>query len=179
MSSSPAKLTYTTRSLQGILAVSTIGLAAVLIADQSPGANAALKYGVAVGVVTFLGAVLGILALWLPILQGLILLLADTVVLALNLAGGILFAVKLEGVDCMNQTMEYMRDTLSHISLLNGDCPTEKLLYKCLSYDEGDGFLQRRCRWATAAAVLMFVNFIIVLVGILIEYIGGRGRVRK
>lgn len=72
-----------------------------------------------------------------------------------------------------------MTDELIHISLLNGDCPTPDLYYKCLSWDEGDGFLQRRCRWATAAAVVMFVNFLVVLVGVLVEYLAGKGRVRR
>lgn len=71
-----------------------------------------------------------------------------------------------------------MLDKLVHISLLNSDCPTEDLYYRCVSHDEGDGFLQRRCRWATAAAVVMFINFVVVLVGVLLEYLGGKGRVR-
>ncbi|CAO2650440.1 Nn.00g017320.m01.CDS01 [Neocucurbitaria sp. VM-36] len=179
MLSSPATLTYTIRSLQGVLSATTIGLAVVLITDQSPGASAALNYGLAVGVISLLGAVVGVLALWLPILQGLILLLTDISVQVMNLAGGLVFAIKLEGVDCLNQSMAHMQDTLIHISLLNGDCPTEELHYKCHTWDEGDGVLQRRCRWATTAAVVMFVNFIVVLVGVLVEYIGGRGRVRK
>ena len=92
MPSSPATLTYTIRSLEGLLAALTFGLAALLIVDQAPGADAALKYAVADGVITFLAALVGIVALWLPILQGLILILTDAVVLALNLAGGLVSA---------------------------------------------------------------------------------------
>lgn len=72
-----------------------------------------------------------------------------------------------------------MRDDLLQVSLLTGDCPEEEYYYKCLSWDEGDGFPQRRCRWATAAAVVMFVNFLVVLAGILVEYLAGKGRVRR
>lgn len=147
--------------------------------NQAPGKNAALQYGLAVGAISLFGAFVGVLALWAPILQGLILLLTDVAVLCVNLAGGLLFAVKLEGVDCLNQSSAHMLEKLIHISLLNSDCPTEELYYNCLSWDEGDGFLQRRCRWATAAAVVMFVNFVVVLVGVLIEYLAGKGRVRK
>jgi hypothetical protein len=67
-----------------------------------------------------------------------------------------------------------MKAKLVHISLLNSDCPSPALEYACLSWDEGDGFLQRRCRWATAAAVVMFLGFFIILVGGLLEYLGGR-----
>lgn len=86
---SPAKLTYTIRAIQAILAAATIGLAVVLIVDQSTSSNAALNYGLAVGILTFLGAAAGVLALWIPILQGLILLSTDVVVLMVNIAGGV------------------------------------------------------------------------------------------
>lgn len=89
MPSSAAKVTYTIRSLQGILAAAIIGLAAALVSDQAPGKNAALQYGLAVGAISLVGAFVGVLALWAPILQGLILLLTDVVVLCVNLAGGL------------------------------------------------------------------------------------------
>ncbi|OAL50719.1 hypothetical protein IQ07DRAFT_680074 [Pyrenochaeta sp. DS3sAY3a] len=171
---SPKALTYTIRSLQASLAVTTISLAVVLIVDQETRTNGSLNYGVAVGSLSLLGAVAGIVSLFEPILQGLIMILVDSVVSTANLAGGLLFAIKLEGVDCLNQSMEHMKAKLIHITLLNSDCPTPELDYNCLSWDEGDGFLQRRCRWATAAAVVMFLSFFIILVGGLLEYLGGR-----
>lgn len=97
---SPKALTYTIRSLQAGLAVTTISLAVVLIVDQETRTNGSLNYGVAVGSLSLLGAVAGIVSLFEPILQGLIMILVDSVVSTANLAGGLVRSPNSSSIAC-------------------------------------------------------------------------------
>lgn len=97
---SPKALTCTIRSLQASLAVTTISLAVVLIVDQETRSNGSLNYGVAVGAISLLGAGAGILSLWVPILQGLIMILIDSVVSTANLAGGLVRPPNFSSMTC-------------------------------------------------------------------------------
>jgi hypothetical protein len=193
MLSSPTKPTWKYRALQAIFSSATLGLVATLVADQFPNSTAALQYGLAAGVLSVLSAIVGLLSLWHPLLQGTPLLIIDAIALSSNLAGGLvrphsilfspillltvtqLFAIKLKGVDCLSQAMEPLRLTYLSIDIIAGDCQADARIYKCDAYDGTDGFLQRRCRWATAASVMMFLTFVVGLAGRSMQYFRSKG----
>lgn len=78
------------RAFQALFGLVTLGLAATLIRDHHRGSlPSSLGFTAFVGGITILAALIGIAAVWLEFLDGIIGLAVDGLVAVLNIAGGI------------------------------------------------------------------------------------------
>ncbi|KAF1933943.1 uncharacterized protein M421DRAFT_414991 [Didymella exigua CBS 183.55] len=89
-SSSSPVLTFAIRSIQALFAIVVFGLSCSLIKGHKLGdLPSTLGFVAFIGGVSFVGALLGVAAHWLQMLQGKVGLLIDTGMCGLNIAGGI------------------------------------------------------------------------------------------
>lgn len=90
MSSTSPVLTFAIRSTQALFAIVVFGLSTTLIRGHHLGSlPSTLGFVAFVGGLSFIGALLGIAAYWMQVLQGQIGVLMDAVIAGINLAGGI------------------------------------------------------------------------------------------
>lgn len=90
MAATHPKSHYTLRTSLLILSGCVIVLCVVNMQDQGfPDSSAVLKYGLAVGAITFFAMIVGMVAVGLSILEGLPWMIVDGVTSILNIIGGI------------------------------------------------------------------------------------------
>ncbi|KAK4936495.1 hypothetical protein LTR28_010158 [Elasticomyces elasticus] len=103
-----------------------------------------------------LAALIGVAAIFVEAIQGLIMPIIDALAALLLLAAGIAIAVGLKGVSCTNPYTTTLNKLLN-----GGDCGLSKGEINCeyTSYNE----LKGRCQKAEADAVFVFLAFLVTL----------------
>lgn len=92
---------FVLRGAQALFGIVVLGLSVTLIRGHHWGdLPASLGYGAFVGGLSFVAALIGLAATWFDFLGGIVGLVIDGIVALVNLAGGVLFAIKLKGVEC-------------------------------------------------------------------------------
>ncbi|KAF1831848.1 hypothetical protein BDW02DRAFT_36521 [Decorospora gaudefroyi] len=168
-------INFALRGLQALFAIVVLGLSVTLIRGHHWGSlPASLGFAAFVGGITFLAALVGLAAGWFEILGGIVGLVVDGVVALINIACGVLFAIKLGGVDCNNV------DDLDNVKKLvnnewfNGGCRKlgdgEKYCWTNVHYGGNDDgkkladVYSGHCKEAQADTVFMFLTAVVLLV---------------
>ncbi|KAH7127060.1 marvel domain-containing protein [Dendryphion nanum] len=168
--------TFALRGAQLVSAAIVFGLSVNLVQGQvHGGAPVSLGFAAFVGAASLVGALVGLAANWVDALQGIIGLGIDGILTLVNLAGGVLLAVKLKAVNCGNTNSEYMGDHIIPIDVVNAGCSLLKLAAndrKCLEWlDEKLGKYNSRCQQNTAASAFMFITVVILLVSLTLAFL--------
>ncbi|KAF2110036.1 marvel domain-containing protein [Lophiotrema nucula] len=163
------------RAFQILFAVVALGLSVNLIKGQKEG-NAPAPYGLAAfaGAISLVGGLLGIAGTWIELLQGALMFGIDGLLALINLAAGVLLAIKLKGANCSKGDNDYRYDVLDKNYLFNGG--------GCFKDDNGNrlcaysrtasyGKLSERCRQATADSAFMLMTIIVLLAATVIVWL--------
>ncbi|KAF2709618.1 hypothetical protein K504DRAFT_455315 [Pleomassaria siparia CBS 279.74] len=160
-------ITFALRGTQVLFSVVVLGLSIGLIKGQKyPGAAipATLGYAAFVGATSLLGAFIGLASNWVELLQGIIGAAIDGFVLVINIAGGIIIAYKLRGINCANKDLDYVHDKMRLNDLLSGGCGRTGGVYQCWYWDSlQPGKLNSRCQVSQADSVFMFLTVVILI----------------
>lgn len=151
------------RFVQLIFAAIVLGLSVSLAKGQAPsefkapGVPATTGYSSFAGGFGMLIALIGFISIFVEFLQGIVMLVLDTLGSLIFLAGGIAVAVGLRGVSCGNSVDTYnnnlLNGGLSSISKLKVD--GFKLAWKDVDQRKS------RCQMDEADSAFMFMSFII------------------
>ncbi|KAJ4383965.1 hypothetical protein N0V86_000809 [Didymella sp. IMI 355093] len=173
MSSANPGITFAIRGTQALFAIIVFGLSCSLIKGHEEGTlPSTLGFAAFIGGLSFIAAILGIASHWLRILQGQLGLLVDPVVAGINLAGGILMAIKMKKVSCGDIESYGMddgeqtglHDTLWNEIICGGVKKIKGQRYPdCHYYTINDlGTTMSRCKMASADSAFMFLTAILV-----------------
>jgi len=148
-------ITAVLRAVQFIFAVVVLGLSVDLAKGQVVGNTPATTgYSAFTGGLGIIAAVVGILALFIDALDGIITWAIDALASVCFLAGGIAIAIGLRGTDCSDPTTLYKNDLLN--------CGSTNIKKEgTLSWCKDKNTLSQRCRQDTADAAFEFMAFII------------------
>ncbi|KAF2632600.1 hypothetical protein BU25DRAFT_357151 [Macroventuria anomochaeta] len=170
MSSTSPVLAFAIRGTQALFAIVVFGLSTTLIRGHHYGSlPVTLGFVAFVGGLSFVAALLGIATHWMQALQGPAGVLMDGVIAGINIAGGILMAIKLNGVQCKSENWDddWHKAINAHKMFISdiicGGAGKEKGVYICWWYDKGNALVSR-CRMAQADSVFMFFTAIVVAV---------------
>ncbi|PSN70296.1 hypothetical protein BS50DRAFT_585733 [Corynespora cassiicola Philippines] len=160
------------RCAQALFAVVVIGLTATLIKGQVTNNSLPVVFGYAafVGAASLVGAFVGIAGRFMDILQSIVGLGIDAFILLLNLAGGVIIAVKLIGLKCSDGSPESW-DKMERNDLLNGGSATMDGVTQPGYYD---GKLNIRCKQNQADAAFMFLTAIVLIASVTSSYLHAR-----
>lgn len=158
------------RGSQIAFAAIVFGLSVHLVREQIRGsAPISLGYASFVGAASLVGAFIGMAGNFIDSLQGVIGLAIDGFLVLANLAGGVLLAVQLQGMNCSNVLDEDNLDVKENDVLLAG-CGVKHIRgEECSLKFLGDAnkfisFVEARCKTSTADSAFMFLTLIVVLV---------------
>ncbi|RYO45912.1 hypothetical protein AA0113_g10269 [Alternaria arborescens] len=116
-------LNFVVRGFQALFGVVVLGISVSLIRGHHWGSlPASLGFSAFVGGVTILGAALGVAALFLTFLDGMVGLIIDALVALINAAGGIVLAIKISGVDCNGDIDYHSAAKIVFNDIFNGGC---------------------------------------------------------
>lgn len=136
-----------------------------------------LGYVSFVGCVSLLAGFAGLASAWIDALQGKIGLIIDGFIMLVNLAGGLVVAIKLDGVKCnLKDGSDNDADNVLKIYynyLINGGIKKVgggDLCYYCqIDYNVDD--LNSRCKMNQADSAFMFLTVILLLVSLTLTYL--------
>ncbi|KAF2867891.1 marvel domain-containing protein [Massariosphaeria phaeospora] len=171
---------FALRGAQALFSIVVIALSVTLIKGQvyKKDQPATFGFSVFVGAISLLGALLGIAAHWLDVLQSIIGVAIDVLILIINLAGGVLIAVKLKGIDCMSEDV-LERLKMKNNSLLNGGCYEEKNQVYCRNTVILRGeVLNSRCKENQANSAFMFLTLIVLLAAATVTFLNMKHTVK-
>ncbi|CAO2657191.1 Nn.00g033170.m01.CDS01 [Neocucurbitaria sp. VM-36] len=164
-------INFIVRGFQFLFGVVILGLSVSMIRDHQWGSlPATLGFAAVVGGVTILGALIGIAATWISLLEGAIGLIIDGFVAVINAAGGIAMAVKLNGVQCKAGSFDNGLKLVRN-DILNGGCRAKDV---CYYYDDPDKILSL-CKESQADTVFMFLTVVLLAVAAVFTFL----RMRK
>ncbi|UPX13861.1 uncharacterized protein EKO05_0004358 [Ascochyta rabiei] len=176
---SPA-LTFALRGTQALFALVVFGLSTSLIRGHHLGSlSSTLGFAAFAGGLSFVGAVLGVAGQWTAVLQGQIGVLVDAVVAGINIAGGILMAVKLKGVKCVaisqrDASGDWGKHTNAYklvtSDIICGGARKQNDDLECWWYGKG-GMLVSRCKMSQADSAFMFLTAIVVAAAAVIGFL--------
>ncbi|KAJ5301496.1 hypothetical protein N7508_006359 [Penicillium antarcticum] len=152
------------RFFQLIFTIVVLGLSITLAKGQQIGSvPAETSYGAFSGGIGILAALIGVAALFIESLDGIITWILDGVSALALLAAGVIFAVRLHGTNCSDFS------TLFGQKLLSGGCvkANDKTTY---CYWDEDHF-KSRCTSATADTAFMFLGFLMCVDVLVVSYI--------
>ncbi|KAI1552298.1 MARVEL domain containing protein [Pyrenophora tritici-repentis] len=120
-------LSFVVRGLQAVFGIVVLGISVSLVRGHHWGSlPATLGFSAFVGGITILGAALGVAGIFLGFLDGTIAIVVDAVIALINLACGVLLAIKVSGADCdMNTAKD--ADMVIHNNIFNGGCRKDGL----------------------------------------------------
>ncbi|KAJ4984133.1 hypothetical protein SVAN01_10365 [Stagonosporopsis vannaccii] len=158
-------LTFATRGTQALFAVVVFGLSTTLIKGHKVGSlPSTLGFVAFVGGISFVAALLGVASHWIQVLQGKVGVLMDAVIAGLNVAGGILLAIKLKGVQCAdndcNETWDEWDNCAKLISsdILCGGISKQDDIEYCYWWKDNLKMVASRCKMSQADSVFMFLT---------------------
>ncbi|OCL02915.1 hypothetical protein AOQ84DRAFT_164846 [Glonium stellatum] len=172
-------ITLVLRFVQFLFAVIVLGLAVTLIKDQVLGGSpAAINYAAFTGGFGIIGAAVGIAALFVGPLGGLVMAAIDGLASLFYLAGGIAIVVILRGISCSSTSNESQNKMYDN-TLLNGGCTNYKGQKVC-GYIERLDHMNVRCRENEADAAFMFMSFALCIGCAVLSFLAmNRGTGRK
>ncbi|KAA8644913.1 hypothetical protein EYZ11_005293 [Aspergillus tanneri] len=146
-------ITVVVRVFQIIFATIVLGLSVTLAKGQAIGSAPAITgYAGFTGALGIVASLVGIAALFVSSLDGLITWILDGLASLAFLAGGIAFAVILKGTNCEDKY------TIWNNQILSGGCVTVKDEQRCYNNDHPNN-LKSRCTSAKADSAFMFIDF--------------------
>ncbi|KAF2270814.1 hypothetical protein CC78DRAFT_527811 [Lojkania enalia] len=160
------------RGFQVLFAIVVLGVTATLLKGQVYGAPpATLSFTAFAGAVSLIGAFVGIAGNWMEMLRGIIIFAVDGVLTLINLAAGLLIAIKLKGPNCSDKSVEN-RYKLIEIDLLNEGTYKENgdTYYGVYDNDNIDD-LNQRCTQNQADSAFLFLTAIVLIASILITWL--------
>ncbi|EUC46110.1 hypothetical protein COCMIDRAFT_93693 [Bipolaris oryzae ATCC 44560] len=172
----PSIFNVALRGVQALFGIIILGLSVTLIHGHHWGSlPAGLGYGAFVGGLSFVAAFIGLAATRFDSLGGMFGFVIDSVIALINLAGGVLYAFNLRGVDCKMRAedpsnVEKMIDN----EWLNGGCREYKFCWNGFKYgDESKAIAvyEGHCKEAKADSVFMFLTAIVMLVCALLVWL--------
>ncbi|KAF2642984.1 hypothetical protein P280DRAFT_505236 [Massarina eburnea CBS 473.64] len=128
-----------------------------------------LGYVSFVGCVTLLGAFAGLAATWVELLQGTIGMLVDAIILVFNLAGGVVLAIKINGVKCADDGNTDNAIKLVTNGLFNGGWKGKESYYA--TQPDGDKTLLSLCKKNQADAAFLFLTVVVLLVSLAMGFL--------
>ncbi|KAJ5261268.1 hypothetical protein N7478_011863 [Penicillium angulare] len=146
------------RSFQLLFSIVVLGLSITLARQQYYGkVPAETGYAAFTGALGIVVSLIGIAALWVSSLSGIIVWVLDGVTSLALMVAGIVYAVALKGVSCSDPTDAWDN------KLISGGCTNDDVYGKVCrdgSYS-GDGFgtIRSRCKRAEADCAFMFLAF--------------------
>ncbi|KAF2823473.1 hypothetical protein CC86DRAFT_469264 [Ophiobolus disseminans] len=176
------------RAFQALFGIVILGLAVTLIRGHHIGSlPSSLGFAAFVGGVTIIAALIGIAAVWLEFLDGIVGLAVDSLVAVLNVAGGIFLAIKLKGVSCKWDPTGQNRSNNSNLAyndLFSGGCEGKGDATLCANWfhdmsrniiqSNVQGLLEGHCRESRAAMVFMFMAAVLLLASGLMGFLKRR-----
>ncbi|KAJ5179336.1 hypothetical protein N7492_002546 [Penicillium capsulatum] len=161
-----------TRGCQLLFSVVVVGISANLAKGQLHGSvPSQTGYAIFTGALGILAALIGIVALFIDSLDGIITWVLDGVTSLALLAGGIVIAIAIKGTDCNSKY------DLFHNNLLNTGCSKAELgkdNWTICGTDESH--MHSRCISARADSAFMFLAFLACLAAIVASFLSGRHR---
>ncbi|KAL6705876.1 hypothetical protein ACN47E_006336 [Coniothyrium glycines] len=165
-------LSLVLRGFQFVFGIIVLGLSVTLIRGHHWGSTpASLIFGAFVGGVSVLGALVGLAATWISLLEGVVGLAVDGLVALVNVAGGVYFAIRLGGVQCKIDASAANNQKVLDNDWFNGGCLKFDGTKGCWVLAEyGDNakkavnILLGHCREAQANTVFMFLTAVVFLV---------------
>ncbi|KAH7402762.1 marvel domain-containing protein [Pyrenochaeta sp. MPI-SDFR-AT-0127] len=165
-------INFVVRGFQFLFAIIVLGLSVSLIRDHHWGnLPATLGFAAFVGGVSIVGALLGIAASWVTFLEGTIGLIIDGLVAIINVAGGILMAIKMKGAQCKDDGSLENANKLVRNDMLNGGCIDKET---CYWFSDPDKIVSH-CRESQADFVFMFLIAALLAASALLTFL----RMRK
>ncbi|KAL1635115.1 hypothetical protein SLS56_001867 [Neofusicoccum ribis] len=144
------------RGFQIICAAVVLGLSINLIRTQVYGSVAAVNYAAFTGGFGLLAGLLGIAAIFIEPLAGLVMAVVDAMATLFLLAGGIAIAVKLRTVSCSSDS-DLNQYNLVRNELTNGGCvKNNKGQTSTCGFGDTDDLLSR-CKKTSADAAFMII----------------------
>jgi len=135
-------------------------------------------YSAFAGAFGIVAGLVGIAALFVDMLNGVISWAVDGLASLILLAGGIAFAIGLKGTKCSDPTTTYSNALLNCGSV--GDPHKDNYKYYCAYSDPKDKdaikTLSSRCREATADDAFLFMAFAVSLAALATTFVIGRKR---
>ncbi|KAJ8110532.1 hypothetical protein OPT61_g6654 [Boeremia exigua] len=179
--SSSSPLSFAIRGTQTLFAVVVLGLSSSLIKGHVLGnVPATLGFAAFAGSVSLVGALLGFAAPWVQLLQGQFGVLIDAVLVGINLAGGLLMAVKLNGVHCTKVDDEnYYKHEKDIGKMISNDVicggigwmKGKNICYYAYRNSNTLANLLTRCKMSQADTAFMFLTGIVVAVAAVLGYL--------
>lgn len=161
---------FALRGAQFLFGIIILGLSVDLIRGHKVGdAPSTLEYGAFLGGVGILGAIIGILSAWVEVLQTLIGTGIDAVIALLNIAGGILVAIKMRGANC-NARYRNDYEKLNKINIINGGCVDGNCWWETIDA----GKLKTRCKQNQADMAFMFIIAVTFLASAALVFMRGK-----
>ncbi|KAF2476211.1 uncharacterized protein BDR25DRAFT_64444 [Lindgomyces ingoldianus] len=156
------------RGCQALFAIIILGLSAGLlkgqvVKDQLP---STIPYAIFTGAFGLVCACIGVASNWVEILQTVLMAGIDCAVAFFYLAGGVIIAYKLRGINCAKSDFA-TRKKMTGNNLLNGGCEKAEGRTLC-GYTENDdytyraGTLNARCKQSEADAAFMFMSVLLM-----------------
>ncbi|KAF4314290.1 hypothetical protein GTA08_BOTSDO00262 [Botryosphaeria dothidea] len=149
------------RGVQLICAAVVLGLSISLIKGQVFGTVHAINYAAFTGGWGMLAALIGIAAIFIEPLQGLIMAAVDGLATLFLLAGGIAIAVKLRNVSCSNDS-DLNQYKLCGNDLTSGGTIKDKAGHPRCGLDDDDDRLSR-CKKDSADAAFMIITAVVTI----------------
>lgn len=162
-------LNFVVRGFQALFGIVVLGISVSLIRGHHWGSlPASLGFSAFVGGVTILGAALGVAALFLTFLDGMVGLIIDALVALINAAGGIVLAIKISGVDCNGDIDYHSAAKIVFNDIFNGGCRRDD---QCWYWFTDPEVMVSRCRSTQADCVFMFLAVLVLAVSAMLAFL--------
>ncbi|KAF1841597.1 uncharacterized protein K460DRAFT_434742 [Cucurbitaria berberidis CBS 394.84] len=162
------------RVFQAFFAIVVLGLAIGLIRGHMEGdLPATLVFIAAVGALSLLAAIIGAAASFVDFLHDQVGVVVDSVVLLLNIAGGILMATKLKGVSCKLKGIDFKHfvHLIENKIICGGIKKSRQCPWSCYYFDKRNfKTIERRCRESVADSTFMFLTAVMLIAGGTLTY---------
>ncbi|KAH4608101.1 hypothetical protein HBH82_085900 [Parastagonospora nodorum] len=187
------------RGLQMLFGIVILGLSITLIKSQrkawegsaldiiAPAPPTILPLAAAIGAISLAAAVFSLVIAWTNILREYIEMLVDVVVIMLNMVGGVIIAIKLQGMNCGDTSFKTrlgngyypFKGSLGGIDILNGGCYEDDVPYgdervaSCAftSSNENVPQLNVRCKQSQTDSIFMFLTVAICFATMLLTFL--------
>lgn len=166
------------RGFQALFAIVVIGLSVTLIRGHHWGSLPwQLGFACFAGGLAFVAALIGLAGSFFSLLEGMIGLIIDGVVAVVNILGGIILAVKINGVKCESDDSVGNSLRLVHNELFNGGVRND-ITWVGYQYQKNQkkavDVILGHCREAQADTVFMFLTAVLLLVSGVLLFLRAR-----
>ncbi|KAI8938023.1 hypothetical protein NX059_005697 [Plenodomus lindquistii] len=169
---------FVLRGFQALFAIVVIGLSVTLIRGHHWGSLPwQLGFACFAGGLAFVAALIGLAGSFISLLEGMVGLIIDGVVAVINILGGIIMAVKLDGVKCENKGSVDNGIKIVENELFNGGT-RNGVTWVEYQYQENEkkyvDVVLGHCREVQADTVFMFLTAVVFLVSGVLLFLRAR-----